>query len=157
MPYPLQSLQRLQYNQVSVTITESVRFEAISLRQTYQSFADHMTSMALKENASWPFVTLPDMNIHGARLGIVHLLRHAFVHFDQGVELTLKSFLDVLKRANVEPVDPESEPFDPQLHEAISMVKNPEVEPNTVLNVVQKGYTLNGRLVRPAMVMVSKG
>jgi molecular chaperone GrpE len=73
----------------------------------------------------------------------------------QGIELTLKSFFDVLKRFNVEPVEPVAEPFDPQLHEAISMVKNAEVEPNTVLNVVQKGYTLNGRLVRPAMVVVS--
>ena len=73
----------------------------------------------------------------------------------QGIELTLKSFLDALKRFNVEPIDPVAEPFDPQLHEAISMVKNAEVEPNTVLNVVQKGYSLNGRLVRAAMVVVS--
>lgn len=73
----------------------------------------------------------------------------------EGVELTLKSFHDVLKRYHVEQVNPLSEPFDPDLHQAISMIENPEVEPNTVLAVVQKGYTLNGRLVRPAMVMVS--
>ena len=73
----------------------------------------------------------------------------------QGIELTLKSFRDVLQRFNVEPIDPVAEPIDPQLHEAISMVKNAEVEPNTVLNVVQKGYSLNGRLVRAAMVVVS--
>ena len=74
----------------------------------------------------------------------------------EGVELTLKSFLDVLKKFNLEPVDPEGEPFDPQLHQAMSMVENPDVEPNTVLSVMQKGYTLNGRLIRPAMVLVSK-
>ncbi len=74
----------------------------------------------------------------------------------EGVELTLKSFLDVLKKFNVEMVAPEGEPFDPQLHQAMSMVENPDVEPNTVIAVMQKGYTLNGRLVRPAMVMVSK-
>jgi molecular chaperone GrpE len=74
----------------------------------------------------------------------------------EGVELTLKNLTDVLKRYHVEQVDPWSEPFDPEFHQAISIVENKEVEPNTVLNVVQKGYTLNGRLIRAAMVMVSK-
>lgn len=74
----------------------------------------------------------------------------------EGVELTLKSLLDALKRHNVESVDPQGEPFDPQLHQAMTMVENPDVEPNTVVNVFQRGYTLHGRLVRPAMVVVSK-
>lgn len=74
----------------------------------------------------------------------------------EGVELTLKSFRDALKKFHIEAVDPQGEPFDPQLHQAMSMVENTEVEPNTVIAVMQKGYTLNGRLVRPAMVMVSK-
>ncbi|MEP6389186.1 MAG: nucleotide exchange factor GrpE [Halioglobus sp.] len=74
----------------------------------------------------------------------------------EGVELTLKSFLDALTKFNVAVVDPVGEPFDPNLHQAMSMVENPDAEPNTVLTVLQKGYTLNGRLVRPAMVMVSK-
>jgi molecular chaperone GrpE len=74
----------------------------------------------------------------------------------EGVELTLKSFLDAMKKFNIEVVDPQGEPFDPNLHQAMSMVENNEVEPNTVIAVMQKGYTLNGRLVRPAMVMVSK-
>ena len=74
----------------------------------------------------------------------------------EGVELTLKSMTDGLKRHNVEAVDPAGEPFDPQLHQAMSMVPDPNVEPNTVINVFQRGYTLNGRLVRPAMVVVSK-
>lgn len=73
----------------------------------------------------------------------------------EGVELTLKSLNDVLKRFGVEPVDPLGEPFDPRFHEAISMLANPAAEPNSVLEVVQKGYTLNGRLVRAAMVVVS--
>ena len=76
--------------------------------------------------------------------------------FVEGVELTLKSLMDALGKFNIEPVDPQGEPFDPQLHQAMSMVENPEVEPNTVIAVMQKGYTLNSRLVRPAMVMVSK-
>jgi molecular chaperone GrpE len=74
----------------------------------------------------------------------------------EGVELTLKSFQDVLAKFNIEVVDPEGEPFDPNLHQAMSMIENPDVEPNSVIAVMQKGYTLNGRLVRPAMVMVSK-
>ena len=73
----------------------------------------------------------------------------------EGVELTYKALLDTLKRFQVEPIDPEGEPFNPDLHQAMSMVPNPDVEPNTVLNVFQKGYTLYGRLVRPAMVVVS--
>ena len=74
----------------------------------------------------------------------------------EGVELTLKSFVDALKKFKIEVVNPLGEPFDPQFHQAMSMVENAEVEPNTVTLVMQKGYTLNGRLVRPAMVMVSK-
>ena len=76
--------------------------------------------------------------------------------FAEGVELTLKSFLDALRKFNIETVDPMGEPFDPNLHQAMSMVENAEVEPNSVIAVMQKGYTLNGRLLRPAMVMVSK-
>jgi molecular chaperone GrpE len=74
----------------------------------------------------------------------------------EGVELTLKSFLDALRKFNIEAIDPTGEPFDPALHQAMSMVENPDVEPNSVIAVMQKGYTLNGRLLRPAMVMVSK-
>ncbi len=74
----------------------------------------------------------------------------------EGVELTLKTLVDGLNRQKVEPIDPTGEPFNPELHQAMTMVPNPDVEPNTVINVFQKGYTLNGRLVRPAMVVVSK-
>ena len=75
----------------------------------------------------------------------------------EGVEMTLKGLLDTFSKFSIEPIDPEGEPFDPQLHQAMTMVENPEVEPNTVISVMQKGYTLHGRLVRPAMVVVSKG
>lgn len=74
----------------------------------------------------------------------------------EGVELTLKSFLDCFGRFGVEQIDPQGEPFDPQLHQAMAMQENADVEPNTVIAVMQKGYTLHGRVVRPAMVMVSK-
>jgi molecular chaperone GrpE len=74
----------------------------------------------------------------------------------EGVDLTLKSFMDCFSRFHIETVDPMGEPFDPSLHQAMSIQENPDVEPNTVIAVMQKGYTLHGRVLRPAMVMVSK-
>jgi molecular chaperone GrpE len=76
--------------------------------------------------------------------------------FLEGIEMTHKSFIDTLKKFSVEQINPEGHPFDPEMHQAISMVEAPDSEPNTVLNVVQKGYTNHGRLLRPAMVVVSK-
>lgn len=73
----------------------------------------------------------------------------------EGVNLTLKSFADCFAKFNIEEVDPMGEPFDPALHQAMSIQENGEVEPNTVIAVMQKGYTLHGRVLRPAMVMVS--
>lgn len=75
----------------------------------------------------------------------------------EGVDLTLKSFVACFAKFNIEEVDPQGEPFDPLLHQAMSMQENPDVEPNTVIAVMQKGYSLHGRVIRPAMVMVSKG
>ena len=74
----------------------------------------------------------------------------------EGVDLTLKSFIDCFNKFNIEAVDPLGEPFDPDLHQAMSIQENADVEPNTVIAVMQKGYTLHGRVIRPAMVMVSK-
>ena len=74
----------------------------------------------------------------------------------EGVELTRKGFMDVLAKYGVEAVDPQGEPFDPETAQAMSMVEQGDVEPNSVVAVMQKGYLLNGRLLRPAMVMVSK-
>jgi molecular chaperone GrpE len=73
----------------------------------------------------------------------------------EGVELTLKGLLEAMARFEVKPVDPQGEPFNPELHQAMTMVPNPNLEPNTVMDVIQKGYTLHGRLLRPAMVIVS--
>ena len=74
----------------------------------------------------------------------------------EGTELTLKLFSDVMERFEVVQINPEGEPFNPELHQAISMQPRDDVPPNTVVVVVQKGYTLNDRLVRPAMVIVSQ-
>ena len=73
-----------------------------------------------------------------------------------GVELSLKLFLDVLARGGIVQIDPAGEPFNPQFHEAVSTVESEGAEPGSVVHVLQKGYTLNGRLMRAAMVMVAK-
>lgn len=74
----------------------------------------------------------------------------------EGLELTLKSFLDAVKKFGIEVVEETKVPFNPDVHQAISMVDAADHESNHVVTVMQKGYTLNGRLLRPAMVMVSK-
>lgn len=73
-----------------------------------------------------------------------------------GMELTLKMTLSTLEKFGVEQLNPLEEVFDPQLHEAMTMVPSPEHESNTVIDVFQKGYTLNGRLIRPARVVVAQ-
>ena len=75
----------------------------------------------------------------------------------EGVSLSLKLFRATLAKAGITEVNPLGEPFDPQLHEAMAMVENPNAEPNSVMDVMQRGYVLNGRLVRAAKVIVVKG
>lgn len=74
----------------------------------------------------------------------------------EGVQLTLKSFVDVLQKFDVAEVDPAGQAFNPELHQAMAMIEQPGVAPNAVVQVMQKGYSLNGRLLRPAMVVVCK-
>ncbi len=74
----------------------------------------------------------------------------------EGTQLMVKMMTSALEKFNVVEIDPQGRPFDPELHQAMSIQERDDVAPNTVVTVVQKGYTLNGRLVRPAMVMVSK-
>lgn len=73
----------------------------------------------------------------------------------EGLELTMKLFLDVLQKFDVEQIDPMGEAFDPQQHEAMSMQPSPDAAPNTVIMVFQKGYKLSDRVIRPARVVVS--
>lgn len=73
----------------------------------------------------------------------------------EGSNATLKLLGTTMERFGIVQVDPEGEPFDPEFHEAISMQPSEDAEPGSVVTVVQKGYTLNGRLLRPAMVIVA--
>lgn len=86
-------------------------------------------------------VTLPEEHQHSAL---------------EGVNLTLKMLYGVLEKFGIKQVDPLSEAFNPELHQAVSTQVDSTVEPNTILNVLQKGYLLNNRLIRPALVIVSK-
>ena len=74
----------------------------------------------------------------------------------EGVELTLRAMLTTVGKFGVEQVNPMGDAFDPNRHQAISMVENGNVAPNSVMAVMQKGYELNGRVIRPAMVMVAR-
>ncbi|UXI00760.1 nucleotide exchange factor GrpE [Photobacterium sp. TY1-4] len=74
----------------------------------------------------------------------------------EGVELTLKTMMDTVEKFGLKQINPQGEAFNPEFHQAMSIQESAEHEPNTVMLVMQKGYELNGRVVRPAMVMVSK-
>lgn len=74
----------------------------------------------------------------------------------EGVEMTLQMFLSGLEKFQIKAVSPKGELFDPALHQAMSMIDAPDVEANSIIEVMQKGYTLHGRLIRPAMVIVAK-
>jgi len=74
----------------------------------------------------------------------------------EGTELTLKKFIDTTGKFGIEAVNPEGQEFNPEFHQAVSMLESPEHKPNSVINVMQKGYLLKGRLIRPAMVVVAK-
>lgn len=75
----------------------------------------------------------------------------------EGVEMTLTSFNAALEKSGIKQINPKGETFNPELHQAMTMIEVPGAEPNSVIDVMQKGYEMNGRLLRPAMVVVAKG
>ena len=83
--------------------------------------------------------------------------RQALDHFIEGSAMTLKLLLDVLQKNGVIELDPVGEKLDPELHQALSIIPSPDAEPNTILHVAQKGYLLNGRVIRAAQVIVADG
>ena len=74
----------------------------------------------------------------------------------EGIEMTLSSMLNALDKSGVKTINPKGETFNPELHQAMTMIEVPGAEPNSVIDVMQKGFELNGRLLRPAMVVVAK-
>ncbi|RME60399.1 MAG: nucleotide exchange factor GrpE, partial [Caldilineae bacterium] len=108
-------------------------------------------------------------NILRDMLSLADHLEMALQHWDQlqdpetqkdfraSLEATLAAFLDTLQRYGVQPMNPVGEPFDPNLHEAVGHVPSDGIPPDHVAQVVRTGYTVNGRLLRPARVLVSSG
>jgi molecular chaperone GrpE len=74
----------------------------------------------------------------------------------EGMDLTLKALLKVGETNGLKQIDPLDQPFNPELHQAMTMIESPAKAPNTVVSVMQKGYVLNDRLLRPALVAISK-
>ena len=79
-----------------------------------------------------------------------------FASVKEGLEMTSNMMLQAMSKSDVQAIDPTGEKFDPDFHQAMSMTPSDDHESNTVIMVMQKGYTLNGRLVRPALVSVAK-
>ena len=82
---------------------------------------------------------------------------NSFDALKEGVKLTLKGFMDTLTKSGLEEVKAQGKPFDPSYHQAVSQQEDNNVEVGIILEELQRGYTLNERLIRPAMVVVSKG
>ena len=147
---PLEELQQLQakaddnwdrYLRAAAE-TENVRKRAARDVENARKFA--------LENFSRELLAVKDsleMGIQAAEQADVETLL-------AGKEATLKLLATILERFGIEELDPEGEPFDPEFHEAMTMQPSDELEPGSVLSVIQKGYSLNGRLLRPAMVVV---
>ncbi len=128
--------------------------EVQNMRRRCQTDVEKAHKFAL-EKFSAELLTVID-NLERALDAVPESAGEGVKALQEGVELTLKGFLETCEKFNIRQLNPEGEPFDPQLHQAMSMVPNPDVEQNTVVAVVQKGYLLNDRVIRPAMVIVSK-
>lgn len=139
------------------TETQKLRDQVLRSRADFENFRKR----AEKEKADYFKYalsgTMRDL------LPVVDNLERALSHddgtaeFHKGIELIHKQFLDLLQKYGVKPVGDTNVPFDPAVHEAVMREEAPGVPPNTVTEVFQKGYLLNDRLVRPAMVKVSVG
>ncbi|WP_159715138.1 nucleotide exchange factor GrpE [Blochmannia endosymbiont of Camponotus nipponensis] len=95
-------------------------------------------------------------NLERTLLNISDNSNALFTTVIEGITLTLKSFLDTVGKFGLQSIHEIYVPFNPEIHQAISMVESEDQQPNQVLTIIQKGYILNGRLIRPAMVTVSQ-
>ncbi len=129
------------------------RAEMDNLRRRNQKDLGNAHKFALEK-----FVTelLPVLDSLELGLGAATQDNVSIESLQEGTQLTINMLKQVFEKFNVQEVYPEGEKFNPDHHQAMSMQENAEVDANTVLAVMQKGYLLNDRLVRPAMVMVSK-
>ena len=152
--------QRIQdaVNQALAEQRDSVlraQAEMQNMRRRCEADVEKAHKFAL-EKFSADLLTVID-NLERALAAVPEAASEQVKGLSEGVELTLKGFLEILNKYNLIQLDPLGEPFDPQIHQAITTFNNPNVVPNTVVEVMQKGYSLHGRVIRPAMVVVAKG
>ena len=130
-----------------------IKAESENIRRRASMDVEKAHKFALEKFAS---DLLPVVDNLERALGFIDRDDEALKGVVEGVELTLKSFLDTVAKYGVNQLDPQGQPFNPEQHQAMSIQPSADVAPNTVTFVMQKGYELNGRLLRPAMVGVSK-
>ncbi|PID65799.1 MAG: nucleotide exchange factor GrpE [Gammaproteobacteria bacterium] len=136
----------------------SAKAEADNIRKRAERDVSNAHKYALEKFIP-ELLTVKDSLELGAKAAkdkVAEIADEQMLSFIEGSEMAITMFADTLKKVGVEMLNPEGEVFNPDFHQAITIVPNPDVAPNTVLEVIQKGYTLNERLIRPAMVVVSK-
>ncbi|TXH92829.1 MAG: nucleotide exchange factor GrpE [Rheinheimera sp.] len=130
-----------------------VRAEAENMKRRAAQDVEKAHKFALEKFAG---DLLPVLDNLERSLSFIDPANEAVKALAEGVELTLKGLLDTVAKYGVQQIDPQGQPFNPDFHQAMSIQPHAELAPNTVMFVMQKGYELNGRLLRPAMVGVSK-
>ncbi|WP_445767360.1 nucleotide exchange factor GrpE [Rheinheimera sp.] len=130
-----------------------IKAEADNIRRRASMDVEKAHKFALEKFAA---DLLPVVDNLERALAFINREDEALKSVVEGVELTMKSFLDTVAKYGINQIDPLGQPFNPELHQAMSIQPSADVAPNSVTFVMQKGYELNGRLLRPAMVGVSK-
>ncbi|WP_416777817.1 nucleotide exchange factor GrpE [Xenorhabdus budapestensis] len=129
------------------------RAEVDNIRRRAEQDVEKAHKFALERFAN---ELLPVIDNLERALEVADRTNETLVPMIEGIELTLKSFIDAVGKFGIEVVSDTNVPFNPEVHQAMTMMESDQHEPNQVMLVMQKGYTLNGRLLRPAMVAVSK-
>lgn len=129
------------------------RAEADNIRRRAEMDVEKAHKFAVEKFAS---EMLPVIDNLERALDMADKSNDALASMVEGVELTLKSLLDAVHKFGIEVIGDVNVPFNPEVHQAMTMLESTDHQPNYVMMVMQKGYTLNGRLLRPAMVAVSK-
>ncbi|PWC17660.1 nucleotide exchange factor GrpE [Brenneria corticis] len=129
------------------------RAEADNIRRRAEMDVEKAHKFAVEKFAS---EMLPVIDNLERALDTADKSNEALAPVIEGVELTLKSLLDAVRKFGIEVIEEVNVPFNPEVHQAMTMLESADHKPNHVMLVMQKGYTLNGRLLRPAMVAVSK-
>jgi molecular chaperone GrpE len=131
-----------------------VKAEGENIRRRAMDDIDKARKFALEKFSS-ELLAVKDSLDAALKIEATQLDSNSAQSYKEGVELTSKQLASVFEKFNIAEINPVGEKFDPNKHQAISMLEN-SGEPNTVISVLQKGYTLNERVLRPALVMVAK-